>query len=276
LYTDKLLFLNFLLDYNYYDKNYILSLFNEIYSKDFSKINTSFLDTWLAIRALQKKYNSFEDNEKTKYGFMLWLARNTEYVFWLGWAKKSFEIFDYNLDDLLALWDKKLEFRAKKLLWKDFKVNIKLSWEYKDLKENTKNNKNVAIIREIYKKNIDWKFLLVAANEKLKVWNEYKIVDKIRFIDKRPRKNIVIKDFYPSSFEFESILWENNKYNSFVKNKNYLEFQYASYWGSDIDISYLVKVKNSWEFFDVWVRVYKIFDNSLYWESKNQYIKIEK
>jgi len=275
-YTDKLLFLNFLLDYNYYDKNYILSLFDEVYQKDFSKLNTSFLDTGLAIRALQKKNYLYENTDKTKYGFMLGLARNTEYVFWLWWAKNTYEIFDYRLSDLLSLGDKKLEFRAKKLLWKDFKANIRLSGEYKNLKDNIKNNQNVAILREIYKKDETWKYILLTDNDSLKLWEDYKIVDKIRFVDKRPRKNIVIKDFMPSSFEFLSILWEDNKYNSFENNSNYLEFQYASYWGSDITISYLVKLKNTWEFFDSWLRVYMMFDDSVYWESENKYIKVVK
>ncbi len=273
-YTDKLLFLNFLLDYHYYDNQYILNLFDDIYKKDFDKINISYFDKSLALSALQKKYIKFENNDKTKYWFMIWLARNTTKVFWLGWMLKSYEGFYYNLADLLTLWDKKVYFRTKKLLWKNLKVNLVLNWKYNNIWDNIKNNKNIAIYREVYQKDKNWKYILFTGKNYV-LWKEYKIIDKIRFKDKRPRKNIIIKDFLPSTFEFISILWEDNKYNSFSIYNNSLEFQYANYWGQDINISYLVKPKYIWRFLDPGIRVFMMFNDNVYWESKENMINVK-
>ncbi len=274
-FSDKLIFLNFLVDYDYYNKAYLISLFDDIYSFDFDKFYTSFLDKWLSIRALTKKYLLYEDNDKTKYWFMLGLARNTDKVFWIWGMLKPFEIFEYNLANLLAYGDKKLEFRTKKLLGKDFKVNLILNWEYKNLEDNVKNNKNVEIYREIYKKDKKTGKFLNYYWKELEVGEQYKIIDKIIFIDRRPRKNIVIKDYLPANFEFFQIIGEDNKYNSFYKGNNYLEFQFANYWWEKIEISYLVENKNKWEFLDPWIEAYMMFYNDMYWRSKSGIIKVK-
>jgi len=272
-FSDELIFLNFLIDYDYYNKAYLINLFDDIYSFDFDKFYSSFLDKGLSIRALTKKYLSYEDNDKTKYWFMLGLARNTDKVFWIWWILKPFEIFEYNLANLLAYGDKKLEFRTKKLLGKDFKVNLILNWEYKNLEDNVKNNKNVEIYREIYKKDKKTGKFLNYSWKELKVGEQYKIIDKIIFIDRRPRKNIVVKDYLPANFDFFQIIGEDNKYNSFYKNNNYLEFQFANYWWEKIEISYLVENKNKWEFLDPWIETYMMFNDDMYGRSKNTMIK---
>ena len=273
-YTDKLLFLNFLLDYNYYDKNYILKLTDEVNKNDFSKYYISSLDKNLAISALIKKYKNLENNDKTKYGFMVWLVRNTTSTFWLWWRLPSYKNFSYNLSDLLSLQDNELVFRTKKIFLKDLMANIILKKSLKDSANITNFNKNISIKREIFKLLDWWKYVL--NNWPLLLWENYKIVDNISFIDKRPRKNIVIKDFLASNLEFVKNIKQTPQSNYFNKNNNYLEYQFAKYWGKTITISYLVKVKNTWKYLDPWIKAYLMFDWETYWTSILDYIESKK
>jgi len=270
-YTDKLLFLNFLLDYHYYDKKYILKLTDEINKKDFSRYYISSLDRYLAISALIKKYKNLENNNKTKYGFMIWLIRNTSSTFWLWWRLASYKKFWYNLSDLLSLWDNDLIFRTKKIFWKDLMANVILKKSLKDKKDIINFNKNIFIKREIFKIIDWWKYILNKGP--LVLWENYKIVDSITFIDKRPRKNIVVKDFLPSNVEFVKNIKQTPQSNYFYNNNNnYLEYQFAKYWGKTITLSYLIKVKNTGEYLDPWIKTYLMFDEWTYWTSILDYI----